>query len=307
MKKIYLFSLLVASGLSYGQAFTTTYNFDLVNSFIPTPEDPEPARVINEVTFGKFLAVNPTVSVATYKPTGAGRFSFPSQPSGATDGNDVTFTGAIDTGIYYQVTITPNASVTYNLSSITFDVRRNSTFVRNYAVRSSIDGYASNLTASINPTNANLSVPSGNTFFWNFDNLPAGTELSGSTITLGGTSYTGLTGPITFRFYGWNAEGTGGAFSIDNVVISGSTGTLSLQENSISGLKIYPNPAKNNLYITSDNNEVKEVAVVNVLGKVVLNAKVTNDPINLSALAAGVYMVKVTEAGKTATRKLVIQ
>jgi hypothetical protein len=307
MKKIYLFSLLVASSLSYGQAFTTTYNFDLVNSFIPTPEDPEPARVINELTFGKFLAVNPTVSVATYKPIGAGRFAFPSQPGGATDGNDVTFTGAIDTGIYYQVTITPNPSVTYNLTSITFKVRRNSPFVRNYAVRSSVDSYNSNLPASINPANADLSVQPGNVFFWSFDDRPTGTELSGSTITLSGPSYTGLTGPVTFRFYGWNAEGSTGAFSIDDVVISGSTGTLSLQESSISGLKIYPNPAKNNLYITSDSNEEKLVKVVSVLGKVVLNAKVMTNPINVSTLTGGVYMVQVTEAGKTATRKLVIQ
>jgi Secretion system C-terminal sorting domain len=307
MKKIYLFSLLVASSLSYGQAFTATYDFLNVDNVSTGNIDPTPPPVVTGLTFGSFVAINPTVAAGSYFSTSAQRFSFPSQPTGATDGNDVTFTGAIDTSIYYQVTITPNAAVTYSLSGITFDVRRNSTFVRNYAVRSSIDGYAANLPASINPTNANLSVPSGNAFFWNFDGLPTGTQLSGSTVTLSGPTYTGLTGPVTFRFYGWNAEVTGGAFSIDNVVISGSTGTLSVAENNILGLKIYPNPAKNNLYIISDNNETKEVALVNVFGKVVLNTKVTNDPINLSTLTAGVYMVKVTEAGKTAIRKLVIQ
>jgi hypothetical protein len=32
-----------------------------------------------------------------------------------------------------------------------------------------------------------------------------------------------------------------------------------------------------------------------------------NNAVNVSGLNAGVYMVKVTEEGKTATRKLVIQ
>lgn len=97
------------------------------------------------------------------------------------------------------------------------------------------------------------------------------------------------------------------------IVIDDTPGTfaqgslLSIAKNTISGLKIYPNPANTNLFITADNNEVKEVTVVNVLGKVVLNTKATNSPINVSSLTSGVYMVKVTEAGKTATRKLVIE
>ncbi|WP_395059101.1 T9SS type A sorting domain-containing protein [Flavobacterium sp.] len=74
----------------------------------------------------------------------------------------------------------------------------------------------------------------------------------------------------------------------------------------INGLNIYPNPAKNLLNITSDSFESKTVAIYNVLGKVVLSANVTNAPINVASLSKGVYVVKVTEQGKTATRKLVI-
>jgi Secretion system C-terminal sorting domain len=75
----------------------------------------------------------------------------------------------------------------------------------------------------------------------------------------------------------------------------------------ISGLSIYPNPAKTILNITSDSFEAKTVSIYNVLGKVVLTANVTNAPINVANLAKGVYVVKVTEADKTATRKLVIE
>lgn len=85
---------------------------------------------------------------------------------------------------------------------------------------------------------------------------------------------------------------------------------LTLSRNSfdaISGLNIYPNPAKNTLNITSDSFETKTVAIYNVLGVQVLSTTVTNAPINIAALSKGVYVVKVTEEGKTATRKLVIE
>ena len=86
-------------------------------------------------------------------------------------------------------------------------------------------------------------------------------------------------------------------------------GLLAVQQNEkIAGLKVYPNPVTNgNLFITSDSNAAKQVVVYDILGKQVINATVTNQPLNVSNLNSGVYMVKITESGKTATRKLVIQ
>ena len=49
------------------------------------------------------------------------------------------------------------------------------------------------------------------------------------------------------------------------------------------------------------------IEIYDLLGKEVLKANVTNNALNVSKLTAGVYVVKVTEEGKTATRKLVIQ
>lgn len=86
------------------------------------------------------------------------------------------------------------------------------------------------------------------------------------------------------------------------------TFALSTQGFNIAGLKMFPNPVKNgNLYITSDSSASKQVVVFDVLGKQVLNTTVTNAPLNVSNLNSGVYIVKITEEGKTATRKLVIQ
>lgn len=82
---------------------------------------------------------------------------------------------------------------------------------------------------------------------------------------------------------------------------------LRVDENSIAGLKVYPNPVTNGtFYIESDNNASKEVAIFDILGKQVVKAT-TENAVNVSNLKTGVYMVKITEAGKTATRKLVIK
>jgi hypothetical protein len=84
--------------------------------------------------------------------------------------------------------------------------------------------------------------------------------------------------------------------------------TASLNDNNISGLKMYPNPLKGNtLFLTSTANENMSIQIFDVLGKEVLKSNVINNAVNVSGLNAGVYIVKVTEEGKTATRKLVIQ
>ena len=111
---------------------------------------------------------------------------------------------------------------------------------------------------------------------------------------------------IDFRVFQETAPG-GGSTYVDNVV-AGVTGTLAVKDNTISGLKVYPNPVKGgNLYITSDSNATKAVTVFDVLGKQVLNTTVENAPVNVSNLNAGVYIVKITEEGKVATKKLVIE
>lgn len=78
--------------------------------------------------------------------------------------------------------------------------------------------------------------------------------------------------------------------------------------NAIEGLTMYPNPLKGNtLYLTSTANAAMSVQIFDVLGKEVLKSNVMNNTVSVSGLNAGVYIVKITEEGKTASRKLVIQ
>lgn len=76
----------------------------------------------------------------------------------------------------------------------------------------------------------------------------------------------------------------------------------------IEGLRMYPNPLSGNVLNFSTNaNAELNVQIFDILGKQVLNTKVLNNSLNVNSLNAGVYIVKVTEEGKTATRKLVVQ
>jgi Secretion system C-terminal sorting domain len=105
-----------------------------------------------------------------------------------------------------------------------------------------------------------------------------------------------------------NDAGSNGLYAIDNFIISVSEATLGLKQSPIAGLNMYPNPVSNGtLYITSNSSEAKSVAVYDVLGKQVLDSKTSNNAVNVSNLTGGIYFVKITEDGKTDTRKIIIQ
>lgn len=76
----------------------------------------------------------------------------------------------------------------------------------------------------------------------------------------------------------------------------------------IDGLKIYPNPVKGgNLHIETALNGDVNVAIFDLVGKQVINTKTVNNTVNVANLTAGIYVVKITEEGKTSTQKLVIE
>jgi hypothetical protein len=84
--------------------------------------------------------------------------------------------------------------------------------------------------------------------------------------------------------------------------------TLGTSSNEITGLKMYPNPVSNGtLFIDTTANAEKSITIFDVLGKQVLNTTTSDSAVNVSALHTGIYIVNITEEGKTATRKLVIE
>ena len=215
MKTLLSIALIFSSVVVNAQAFTAAYDFTLVTTTSGTV-DPSPVPSVPGVTFGSFTAVGTPSANAN-----AGqRFTFVGWPGGGIPNSDThsAFTGSINTSEYYEVTLTPQAGYTVALNTITFGVRRSGTGIRNYSVRTSADGFTNNLPASV-VASPSLSVVGLNEFFWSYDAAPTSADLNGSTITLFGATATTAT---SFRFYGWNSEASGGTFSIDNVVFSGS-------------------------------------------------------------------------------------
>lgn len=76
----------------------------------------------------------------------------------------------------------------------------------------------------------------------------------------------------------------------------------------IAGFKMYPNPITSGiLNIRTQDNGLKRVQIFDILGKQVYSRNLRNSQIDLSSLLSGIYILKVTENNKTATRKLVIK
>lgn len=192
-------------------ALSVTFDFASVTT-TSGATDPTTLPTVEGLTFTSFKAVGVGANSS-----GTGRFSFSDWALGATNGSDV-FTSTVNTGKYYEVTITPQSGKKIDLTKLTFTLQRSGTGIRQATVRSSIDNYATNLPASINPANANLSVVATDIF----QVTDAVTNAQdGCTITFG-SGFTDINSAVTLRFYGFNAEASGGTFSIDNVKIEGS-------------------------------------------------------------------------------------
>lgn len=83
---------------------------------------------------------------------------------------------------------------------------------------------------------------------------------------------------------------------------------LQTQNNEIAGLKVYPNPVSNGvLHVESNLNLERTISLFDVLGKQVISTTTSNTTINIANLNSGIYIVKITEGGKTATKKLVVK
>lgn len=109
---------------------------------------------------------------------------------------------------------------------------------------------------------------------------------------------------------GSDSAGTGaGAWSVypyfesGNIVISDQDGfylvapsVLSTDEVSLDGFSIYPNPANDQIQITTANEPITEVVIYSILGKQVLSQKPngqTAATVDISSLTSGVYLVVI--------------
>ena len=95
--------------------------------------------------------------------------------------------------------------------------------------------------------------------------------------------------------------------AFDGVYIwEGECNPLGVADNSLAGFNYYPNPVKEVMHLNAAKN-IEAVTVYNLLGQKVMATTVgaTSTDLNVSGLAAGTYMMKVTVDGQTATYKII--
>jgi hypothetical protein len=295
------------------QNFSLLYPFTSVTgtaNLITT--DPTPAPTAAGVTSGSFMAVGTGTGS-----TAAGYFSFTGWPTGATNGNDATFTGALNTNAYYNITITPQASYSISVTSISFQVSRSSTGIRTWAVRSSADNYSNNITP-IACSNTNIAVNNSSftpgTFFWSADSYTAYASQSICSATV--SNLMNQTSPLSFRLYGFNAEGSFGTFRLDSMIINGNavfspgTGLPKLSHDVNAKFILFPNPSNSGkVTIQGIGKAVDKIELINALGSLIEKQEAISEDkiiIDTNDLPAGTYYVRITSGKNTAVEKLVI-
>jgi hypothetical protein len=91
--------------------------------------------------------------------------------------------------------------------------------------------------------------------------------------------------------------------SIYSVEVTG----LNQEVSSINSVFIYPNPAKNFIYVGgNDNLTVNEVSIIDPRGSQIMATINFAEGINLTELPKGLYFVKLKVDSKIITQKLII-
>lgn len=115
--------------------------------------------------------------------------------------------------------------------------------------------------------------------------------------------------PLIMNKLNWQTEISDGTLILPISTTAFSIATASVTKNQIDGFAMYPNPVANGRFsISSNSNADKFVEIYSLLGKQVYSKNVkASQTIEVSNLSRGVYILRVEEEGKIATRKLVIQ
>lgn len=115
--------------------------------------------------------------------------------------------------------------------------------------------------------------------------------------TINLSSYAGQTVYVGFRHYNVTDQFI---LDIDDILIS--TEAVGIDEASANSVKVYPNPATDNLYI--EGEDILGVEVLDMNGRVVRSIA-NAGTIDMSELSNGVYMVRTTTGNGISVRKIV--
>jgi hypothetical protein len=310
MKKIYTLFIVLLSTMSFGQ----TPPISLIGVYLPYNENFDGMGSTETAFIPGWTAINTlngtTLAMAVTQGSASAGNIYNVGPVGSeerafgtiADGSTVPAFGAVfvnDTGSTVtklsiqarmeqwkesgSATIDETIAFSYSLDATSLNTGTWTT-VSNLDLKEKLTSASSNMPVNGN-SSANYSLL---TYIFSGINWPNGTN-------------------IWIKWTDANDAGANGLYALDNFSISINE-ILGVKQNTIAGLNMYPNPvSKGTLYITSDSNEAKTISIYDLLGKEVLNAKTSNNTVNVSNLKSGSYIVKIAEDGKSDTKKLIIQ
>lgn len=191
----------------------------------------------------------------------------------------------------------------------TFNIPANTKYIAfkytsDYAWYMAIDDITLNSgTATINYTITVLS-----------DNTNMGTVSGGGSFAEGSTTTITATANNGYRFVHWNDNNTDNprtitvtgnatytAFFEATTPSDPSDPTQGIDDVNAASVKLYPNPTSGNLYVEVEG--LQKVEIIDAVGRVVLSQN--NGTVNMSALANGIYTVRVSANGTTSIKKVV--
>lgn len=142
----------------------------------------------------------------------------------------------------------------------------------------------------------------------NYD-IADGADMTIARVTFGDENLVGATIPVgTSSVIGLGAQFNSTYQILPRYLSDVEGATLSLDSFTANEFTLYPNPTTSGyVNITSSNNTEITVAIYDILGKRVINTSPINNRIDVTSLNTGIYMLKISQNGKSITKKLVVK
>ena len=155
---------------------------------------------------------------------------------------------------------------------------------------------------NIDEISVTLSGTTENNYDWIYITNGSGEMLYGPVSGAQSGTYTSSDGTINV-YLAADTSVQGGPVSFDV-----SCAGLSIGDQELIDLRIYPNPVDND-FVTISSSETgdKFVELFDINGRKVLSSTITNDLLDVSNIDAGFYLTKVTINGKSSISKLIIK
>jgi len=142
---------------------------------------------------------------------------------------------------------------------------------------------------------------------WNIQYRPVGGTLSSATATTNSYTITGLAPETEYQIQ-VQADCGDGNVSDWSAAVTATT-TVGIENWLLNSISLYPNPAKEVVYVqcTINNVQIESIEVFDVYGKLLQTVSMTpeTNTINVSGFAAGMYFVRVTTEQGAATKSFV--